>query len=1134
MDKAAYARVRAVLEAVEDRPAAERDAIVAEAGLSDEERSMLFELLGHQPRVSAFDDGQLGAAGRILIGEALPATEASAGDSVARIGPYTVDRKLGEGGMGFVYACRDAAGREVAVKVIRPGLDSAQVVRRFQREGRVLAKLDHPAIAAFEAAGEAEVATGDGRSSTQRFLAMELVHGQPLDAFAATHRLDERARVDLVATVAEALHHAHERGVIHRDLKPHNILVEPGDGTGRPKIVDFGIAHGEDGGTMTASLTGTGDVIGTTRYMSPEQVVGGAKGLDARSDVYSLAVVLFELLSDELPYSVRGQTLPQVARTIVEEEPTKLGSASRRFRGSPLEFVLAKALEKSRARRYQDMAAFADDLRRFLAGAAVSARAPSVPQRALRFARRHKALVAVIAALVVGLIASTAFAIDAGRAKRRTERIAYTANLAAAAAELDSFDPEGAEFFLSQAPESLRGFEWEHLMARLDDSELTIPMDGMPIRELSFSADGTVLYALAYPEEAGTTPLLTIDWARGEVVARRELPADAAYRLEAGHLIRAGSALVVESLADGRVLAEHALGEGTWQLPVARGPGAPLVAFGSDGRVHVEGEFLDMHIPVDMQATYAVGPKAEWFVVGKQQGRLEWWRAGADEPVLLRDRAWSPTTWMDFSPDGTRLVVSAFRGDLSLWDVSEEGPPRALLALDGHRESVAAAKFTSDGRFLVSAGEDRAIRIWNAERGTLVDAFLGHRSTDLQQQGISRGVSALAVSAAQPFVASASTEEIRIWAFDGQSPRRWIHQQPINAVLGPRGERIFCGDGDGTLSIYDRESAIRFASWRPPWMSGMGPLQCFDTDGRWLVVTNKGDDSNDGDETLAGVRVYDLSTGEHAATLLEGPPGYGWRVAVMRDGAHIVGHGGERGIKVWRTSDWTEVAEQPGEGYQGFLQALPGRNEVLTSREDGTFDLRSVPDLTPVRVFAGADAMGFFPTFARDGSEIAAPSLDNVARVWEVGTSTARLELQAPGATPWAARVWPEQDRIAIGDRDGSVSLWERESGVRLFALQRQQDFVYDLVCTDDTLYSTSVDGTMQVWSTRPLRETNAARRAYRELVRTLTPAVRELLAAGDAVEAARRIDEHAAWTDREREVADQLLLRELFGLTER
>jgi len=343
-----------------------------------------------------------------------------------RIGAFAIEERLGAGTTGVVYRARqDAPERRVALKVLRSVAASPDTLRRFVNEAQVLARLDHPGIAVVYEAGAADLGHGP-----EPWFAMELVDGLPLVRFVRERALARDAVVRLVAAVADAVHHAHTRGVVHRDLKPANVLVRA---DGRPKVLDFGLARTVAGDAALDSMhTRTGDVLGTLAYMSPEQLRGA--GVDARSDVYALGVLAYEALSGALPLDVGGQALAEAARIVETRDPARLGTRDRDLAGD-LETVVAKALEKEPARRYASAAEFAADLRRVLDDEPVEARPPSAWYQATKFARRNRGFVTGIASvfgvLVAGVVVSTSLYFD----KEHQRLTAVTARNAANAAE---------------------------------------------------------------------------------------------------------------------------------------------------------------------------------------------------------------------------------------------------------------------------------------------------------------------------------------------------------------------------------------------------------------------------------------------------------------------------------------------------------------------------------------------------------------------------------------------------------------------------------------------------------------------------------------------------------------------------
>jgi serine/threonine protein kinase/Tfp pilus assembly protein PilF len=323
----------------------------------------------------------------------------------SRIGRYSILRVLGEGGMGTVYeAQQESPKRAVALKVIRAGHVSPGLLRRFEHESAVLGRLQHPGIAQVYEAGTVQ----DERGHPVPFFAMEFIRGVPLTDYASSRRLGTRERLDLVARICDAVYHAHQKGVIHRDLKPGNILV---DQSGQPKILDFGVARATDSDIQqTTFQTDVGQLIGTIPYMSPEQVGGNPGELDTRSDVYALGVIAFELLAGRLPYDVSRGAIHEAARVIREEEPTRLSSINRSLRGD-VETIIAKALEKEKTRRYQSAESLASDIRRYLKDEPITARPASTWYQVRKFSRRNKGLVAGLGAAFVFLGAGLLFSL---------------------------------------------------------------------------------------------------------------------------------------------------------------------------------------------------------------------------------------------------------------------------------------------------------------------------------------------------------------------------------------------------------------------------------------------------------------------------------------------------------------------------------------------------------------------------------------------------------------------------------------------------------------------------------------------------------------------------------------------------
>jgi serine/threonine protein kinase/tetratricopeptide (TPR) repeat protein len=361
-------------------------------------------------------------------------------DSGAVIGNYRLVERIGEGGFGVVYAAEQTQPirRQVAIKIVKPGMDSRRIIARFETERQALAVMDHPGIARVLDAGT----TDAGRP----YFVMEMVRGLPITRYCDQERLTPRQRLELFVPVCEAVQHAHQKGVIHRDLKPSNILVALYDGRPVPKVIDFGVARAMSLRPVDQeAVTEIGGIIGTLEYMAPEQAEPNSVDIDTRADVYSLGVLLYELLTGSPPFTsdqLRSAAFDQVLRMIREVEPAKpstrlstaaeLPAIAARRQVEPdrlhqlvsgdLDWIVMKALEKDRARRYATANGLAMDLLRHLADEPVTAAAPSRAYRLRKFVRRHKAGVVALGTMLVlllGGIAGTTWGLIRADAARR-------------------------------------------------------------------------------------------------------------------------------------------------------------------------------------------------------------------------------------------------------------------------------------------------------------------------------------------------------------------------------------------------------------------------------------------------------------------------------------------------------------------------------------------------------------------------------------------------------------------------------------------------------------------------------------------------------------------------------------------
>jgi serine/threonine protein kinase len=408
------------LEAVENREPNDWPGFLdTECGSDRALRREVQRLLDAHARNSRFMEGA--AAG------ALATAEHSGEHTDTTIGPYKLLQPIGEGGFGVVYMAEqtEPVERRVALKIIKPGMDSRQVIARFEAERQALALMDHPNIATvFDAA-----TTENGRP----YFVMELVKGIPITKYCDDRRLSLRQRLELVIPVCQAIQHAHQKGIIHRDIKPTNVLVTQYDGRPVPKVIDFGVAKATAQKlTERTMFTEFGQVIGTLEYMSPEQAEINQLDIDTRSDIYSLGVLLYELLTGSTPFEkqkLRAAAFPEMLRIIREEEPPRPSTRLSTLRAEALstvsdhrstdprristvlrgelDWIVMKALDKDRSRRYESASAFAADIERYLNDEPVQACPPSLTYRAQKFCRRNAASLTPAALVAVALVAGT-------------------------------------------------------------------------------------------------------------------------------------------------------------------------------------------------------------------------------------------------------------------------------------------------------------------------------------------------------------------------------------------------------------------------------------------------------------------------------------------------------------------------------------------------------------------------------------------------------------------------------------------------------------------------------------------------------------------------------------------------------
>ena len=909
------------------------------------------------------------------------------------LGGVTIIRMLAEGGMGRVYEGRQRApDRPVAVKVLRDGLASRAIMRRFEQEAHLLARLRHPHIAQVHTLGTSRQGNRD-----VPFFVMELVEGAlPIDRFVRDRGIPVREQVALLRRVAAAVAYGHRMGIVHRDLKPGNILV---GADGEPKVIDFGVARSTDADlALTTLQTEAGQLVGTIRYMSPEQFDADASRIDAPTDVYALGLVLHELLAGELPYEVRGKPIVVAARIIREQEPQAVASICRALRAEAgvgatearqLAAITEKCLQKRPADRYATADALEADLARWLSGEPVLARPATVAERAVRWVARHRLLTAAAAMVCIAALAAGFFSSRARhqehlahlhRAAEREEAYFSAVQRSAAAGDRRNIPLAAGLLERARTLDAVPGrpIELDCLAARLDDSVAVLAGHAAIVRAVAAAPAGD---RLVTGDDHGVIRFWTTD----EQAGYRE-----SHRVD-GHVAAVWSAAVSP---DGR------------QVATAAEDGTAIVWDAVDGRIISR---LEGHAG----AIYGLAFAADGSVVATASGdgTICLWEAGSGTKRATFTPNWRQGTHdrnvygVVFTSSGDRLAAACGDGVIRLW---QTGTGEQLPDLQGHSRRAFAVCFSPDDRRLASASEDGTARLWDVETG-MGDEVLRH---PLRVNGV-------AWTADGSRLATVSADGIlRFWnPASGRVDA--VDFSPVNSLLA-------AACGDSSVRIYGVEDGAeqgRFAAH-----SGPAFAVAFSPDGERIATA--GAERQEGDRKESGseqgtVRIRRVMPGDDRHVLTLPHPARAHAAAWSPDGSRLATACADRLVREWDTATGTLLGSFRGHADDvNWVAWSRDGSRVASASSDGTVRLWRPADGWSSSELTGPVGQVWEVAFSPDGTRIAGVGADGSLHLWHAESGRHLLALDGHDGPLWSVVFAPDGTRILTGSDDGTARVW--------------------------------------------------------------------------------------------------------------
>ncbi|UCC30812.1 MAG: protein kinase [Phycisphaerales bacterium] len=991
---------------------------------------------------------------------------------------YEIIRELSRGGQGVVYeALERSTKRKVALKVLVAGAHASKSARkRFEREIELVAQLRHPNIITVF---HSDV-TPDGAA----FCVMDYVRGKPLHEFVRAKKLALEEILDLFATVCDAVQYAHQRGVIHRDLKPTNIVV---DAEGSPKILDFGLARQLTAPVDTV-VSLSQQIIGTLPYMSPEQIGGNPDEIDTRTDVYALGVILYELLTGRYPYSTEGTT-PEVLRQIAETPPTSARRAwtsstgvmrcsTRRLRpgecpiDGEVETVLSKALAKERERRYQSAGELARDIRHYLGGEPIEAKRDSGWYVLRKHVRKYKAVamltLAFVFALAVGFGTSLAFWARAAADRERLARINYFKQIGLAQAAYDHKEIARMKRLLEDCPPELRGWEWRRLFWLSDRSKVTLEgheedfrwSNIAGVRSAAFSPDPSPVGQIVSGGQDKTVRL----W---DLATKQEIRPLSPLRGHDAAVVSVafspnGKRIVSGSWDKTLKVWDADTGEEVKTLDGSKGP-VLAVAYSPDGRQIASGDQHKMlrlwdadtgqqsHVLRGHQGevtTVAFSPSGKQTVSGSRDKAVNVWDTQTGELIHTLVGHEETIEAVAYSPEGKWIASGSWDKTVRLWDATTGQQVRMLT---GHDDVVFAVAFSPDSSLIVSGGGDRVLRVWDANSGEEMSVLHGHEfpvtSVSFSRDG-------------QQVLSSSEDFTVKVWEVNTPPDVRVLrgYDGHVMAVaFSPDGRWIASGSADRTIKVWDGETGKEVGT-----LSGHEQnvrSVAFSADGRRIV-------SGSHDQT---VRIWDARTGDEI-WILRGHTDKVRSVTFSPDDRQIVSGGEDNTVRVWDASTRDKIRTLRGHGDAVTAVAFsPNGREIASASADNTVKLWNASSGEIRVTLRGHEHPVTSVAFSVDGTRIVSGSWDNTVRVWDLSTAAEILKIDdAHEYDVYSVAFSPDGQRIVSGSADKTVKVWDASTGEQALTLRGHQSAVRSVIFSPDgaQIVSGSPDGTVRVWDT--------------------------------------------------------------------